>query len=263
MTLAGAIVAKSLSDVMALYDPVNIEPGTPYFPLLENYDSRTLFSDSEQSVNAIIGRWIKNLQAGVVWTDALFSAIGDWPLAEEFFQGRHYSYVLANEAFDWLLLAERLINVSTDLVPNSEAERLLFNGELPIEVTEKEIEHAFGQNKYRAHLNYFYGVVVEEALRHSVEDDLIKQNSVKGFRDSPELDSGVFENLYGLSFRKLMSEFYKGKNRRLPVKHRISDLKEFSYWCFRRRIVSSDSSKVASDTKKGLERLNHLRSKRL
>ena len=33
-------------------------------------------------------------------------------------------------------------------------------------------------------------------------------------------------------------------------------MKEFTYWLFKRRVNSSDSARVASDTKKGLVKLS-------
>ena len=46
--------------------------------------------------------------SGKHWYIALLEAIGLWSAATEFHNGRTYCYLVANEAFDWLLLAERL-----------------------------------------------------------------------------------------------------------------------------------------------------------
>ena len=216
---------------------------------------------SDFSVQAVINKWKGDLENGTPWPKALFKAIGDWPLMEEQVRGRNFKYLIDNEAFDWLLLAERLLSESEGMVPTVEVESLLFNGELPFEVTAAEIELMFGSSKYRAHLNYFYGVVLEEALWLAVESDLIKKNGVMGFSSSDELESEVFVKLYGVSLKKLMSRFYKTKGRRLPIKHQLGDLKAFTYWCFKRRISNSDSSKVASDTKRGLQNYADLRSR--
>ena len=53
-----------------------------------------------------------------------------WTLPEEVFQERHYRYVLDGEAFDWLVLAERLLTEVDGLVPEEEKNRLLLSGEL-------------------------------------------------------------------------------------------------------------------------------------
>ena len=47
---------------------------------------------------------------GKQWYIALLEAIGQWDLTEETYKGRDYCYLIANEAFDWLLLAERILD---------------------------------------------------------------------------------------------------------------------------------------------------------
>ena len=39
----------------------------------------------------------------------------------------------------------------------------------------------------------------------------------------------------------------------------LTELKEFTYWLFKRRVRSSEPARVASDTRKGLARLRLLR----
>ena len=41
--------------------------------------------------------------------------------------------------------------------------------------------------------------------------------------------------------------------------HTLTELKEFTYWLFKRRIKIWDPARVASDTRKGLEKLQSLR----
>ena len=48
------------------------------------------------------------IAGGKHWYIALLEAIGLWTTAEETHNGRLYRYLIAGEAFDWLLLAERL-----------------------------------------------------------------------------------------------------------------------------------------------------------
>ena len=74
------------------------------------------------------------LQAGKPWPEALLEAMGLWTLPEEAFQGRHYQYLLHGEAFDWLLLAERLFASADGLAPSAEMERLLLHGLTPPEL---------------------------------------------------------------------------------------------------------------------------------
>ena len=45
---------------------------------------------------------------GKNWYVAVLEAICLWSSLEEDYDGRHYQYLVDNEAFDWLVLTERL-----------------------------------------------------------------------------------------------------------------------------------------------------------
>ena len=109
------------------------------------------------------------------WLTAVLEAIGRWPLAQEQVGDRTYSYLIGGEAFDWLLLAERLCDELEGLIPPEESEELLFCGRLPEEVTEEDFRRHLGAAKYRAHLNFLYGVRVEEALQLAVQAEVHKE----------------------------------------------------------------------------------------
>jgi len=70
--------------------------------------------------------------SGKHWYIALLEAIGLWTDGEESYNGRHYRYLIDGEAFDWLLLAERLCEAVDDLLPEKEKLALLFYGKPPI-----------------------------------------------------------------------------------------------------------------------------------
>jgi hypothetical protein len=112
---------------------------------------------------------------GKHWYIALLEAIGRWNIIEETYKGREYHYLIANEAFDWLLLAERILDEVDNLVPEEEAIDLLFHGKPPIAISDEEFSSLIGESKYRAHLNFFYGVTVEEALIMAVEQEAQKE----------------------------------------------------------------------------------------
>ena len=63
---------------------------------------------STEDARAIIQRLEQAIIGGKHWYIALLEAIGLWTKAEENHNGRTYRYLIAGEAFDWLLLAERL-----------------------------------------------------------------------------------------------------------------------------------------------------------
>ena len=112
------------------------------------------------------------------WYIALLEAIGLWKRTEEWYAGRHYRYLIAGEAFDWLLLAERLLAEVDHLIPDEEIADLLFFSRAPIQVTNEEFRQFIGETKYGALLNFFYGVTVEEALFLAVEQKVRKEHQV-------------------------------------------------------------------------------------
>ena len=124
---------------------------------------------------------------GEPWPKALLSAMRKWNLPGEEVDGCHYQYLLLGEAFDWLALADRLLHEVDGLVPAEEKEALLFFNRLPQALPETEFCQLIGPEKYRAYLNYFYGVVVEESILLAVEAEVRKERLSKGQLDNEEV----------------------------------------------------------------------------
>jgi hypothetical protein len=197
--------------------------------------------------------------SGTPWHVALLEAMGLWTLPQEVHQERTYQYLVQGEAFDWLLLAERLCAEVDGLIPTLEKEQLLFHGKLPEEVESPAFRDRLGFTKYRAFLNYWYGVVVEEALQLAVEEEVRKQHRARGYPDSEELVEEAFTHLYSATRALLLAE-YRQREKIPPRRHlSLSDLKGFNYWLFQRRLHLWDPARVASDTQKGVRRLRQLR----
>ena len=198
--------------------------------------------------------------SGKEWGLALLEAVGLWTLPEEEYEGRHYCYLVHGEAFDWLLLAERLCLSLDGLVPSEEKEQLLFEGRLPDAVTAADFRDLVGTNKHRAYMNYWYGVVVEEALQLAVEEEVRKQHRAKGFSDNEDLVEDAFSRIYEETRTNLLREFVKQQGRSGRKSLSLTEMKEFTYWLFKRRLTIWDPARVASDTRKGLNRLHRLRA---
>lgn len=167
--------------------------------------------------------------------------------------GVRYQYLLLGEAFDWLALAGRLLDETDGLVPAEAKADLLFQGRLPEGVPETEFQALLGIEKYRGHLNYFYGVEVEEAVLLAAEEEVRKERASRGLSESRDITDQACQRIYGQPQRELLAAFLADTGRPPSDRLSLSGLKEFTYWLFRRRLACTDSSKVASDTKKGLE----------
>jgi len=211
------------------------------------------------------------------WFLALLEAIRAWPLPEERIGDRTYRYLIAGEAFDWLLLAERLCDEIQDLIPEDEREALLFHAVLPMEMDEQEFDRLLGA-KHRAHLNFVYGVRVETALQLGVLDEVHKEHQSRVW-DNGHADDETFTRIYGATRATLFSEFQNpsteefGTARPQALEGRaehggsnydlsLSDLTEFTYWLFKRRVNGAEPARVASDTRKGLAHFQRLETRR-
>ena len=196
--------------------------------------------------------------SGVPWHRALLEAVALWTRPQETYQGRNYQYLIHGEALDWLSLAERLCCELDGAIPEQEKEDLLFLGRLPEEVSAEVFRELIGATKHRAYLNYWYGVTVEEALQLATEEEVRKRHRAKGYPDSEDFVEEAFTHLYNASRSALIEEFRQAFHLIHRQQLSLSDLKEFTYWLFKRRFDLWDPARVASDTRKGIRRLRML-----
>jgi hypothetical protein len=196
------------------------------------------------------------MASGKHWYIALLEAIGLWSSREETHNGRHYCYLIEGQAFDWLLLAERLCQEANGYLPEDEISELLLRGKPPIELTEEEFKTLIGSSKYCAYLNYLYGVIVERALLFAVEEEIDKEQRAHVYQNHPQ-DS--YQRIYGADQQTLLKCFRQGKGYPQRSSINLSELQEFTYWLFKNRLRNSDRARVASDTKKALAYLERLR----
>jgi hypothetical protein len=205
---------------------------------------------------AHIAAFEDDLRAGRPWTEALLATIAAWDTPFETVDGREFRYLLGDEAFDWLVLAERLTDaVMPRLLPESEVEDLLLEERWPHPMTEERFQESLGPVKYRAHLNFLYGVRVEEALQLLVEEQVRKERGNAAFGRDTVHNDDAFHRTYGAGRATLLRDFRLATNRPMLDRIGLSELKEFTYWLFKRRIAVQDPARVASDTRRGLQRL--------
>ena len=167
-----------------------------------------------------------DLIAGRPWTEALLAAIAAWDVTEEEVAGREYRYLVGGEAFDWLVLAERLVDaVDTALLPALEVEALLLDEQWPQPMTEEAFQQALGPSKSRAHLNFIYGVRVEEALQLAVEEHVRKERGNASFRHDGTHEGDAFQRIYGASRSSLLHDFRKASGRAMVDRISLTELK--------------------------------------
>ncbi len=196
------------------------------------------------------------ITSGKHWYIALLEAIGLWTVAEEVHNGRRYCYLIAGEAFDWLLLAERLCQTVDDLLPDDEKTALLFYGKPPLDLTIEKFKELIG-SKYHQYLNYFYGITTEEALIWAVRDEVRKERQVLVLNKEHDNDNEAYRRIYGATKAVLLKRFRRDKGYPQLKSINLTELKEFTYWLFKYRLDHCDKARVASDTKKALAQLKN------
>ena len=192
---------------------------------------------------------------GKHWYLALLGAIGLWTSAEEVRDGRTSRYLIDGEAFDWLLLAERLCETVDGFLPDAEVEALLFNGIPPLQLTAREVRELIGDQKYGQYLNYFYGVTVEETLLVVVQEEIEKEKRVHVIHNKQGTPDEAYFRIYEAGRDELLQQFRLEKRYSQLHSITLSELKEFTYWLFKYRLKKCEKAKIASDTKKALEYL--------
>ncbi len=206
----------------------------------------------------VVARFREDVRAGEHWFEAVLDAVGRWRAPSETRTGRRFDYLIAGEAFDWLLLAERLLDEIPELAPSDEVEALLFTGRWPVELDDDEFAARLGAAKYSAHLNYTYGVLVEAALQLSVEEEIHKENHASPWGDDMRAHEGMFQRVYGADREHLRAAYYEQTGTMLQDEISLSEWETFVYWLFKQRLNRQDKARVASDTRKGLGQLSRM-----
>lgn len=204
----------------------------------------------------IIEHLKQTIASGQHWYTALLEAIGLWDTAEETLDGKTYRYLIDGEAFDWLLLAERLCQSVDGLLPEVEKTELLFKARPPLEIPEDDFKKLIGRTRYRQYLNYFYGITVEEALIWAIQDEVRKERWASGYSKEGDVTNEAYRRIYGITKAILLGRFRRDKGYPQLKSISLTELKEFTYWLFKYRLTHCDKAKIASDTKKALDWLN-------
>ncbi len=198
------------------------------------------------------------------WKKILFDLISGWSLSKEKFSTNQINYLIGGEAFNWKTLAVRIASQSKYLSVNEKFWKWIIESDYDGGIPEKELKDFLGYEKYRAHLSYFYGVIVEQALISSVEDSQIKKIISAGILTNEEEINSVYTNIYGDTREHLWQIFrMEYQIDILNTSFTISDDESFIYWLFKLRLQNSDPARIASDTKRGLIKLEQIKNSQI
>jgi len=199
------------------------------------------------------------------WKQLVLETIGLWPEASEALGGVNYQYLIGGEAFDWRLLARRILQ-SAENAPDSDTwQEWLDTPDLFGGFSEPEFMRILGVDKSRACISFFYGVTVEQGLIVAAREEIAKRRVAGGRAPSDDRCDEVYYRLYGNDRTGLWDEYCAenglsetdGSDLN-PSDHSLGEGDSFTYWLFKRRMERLDPARVASDTRKGLAQLEKM-----
>lgn len=202
------------------------------------------------------------LESGVDWPTAMLETMAIWRTGTETIGDRRNNYFIGGEAFDWLLMAERLCDAAGDLIPEDERDALLFTGRFPESFDPDRFKELLGVHKHSGYLNYYYGVVVEEALQLAAEREAHKRAASNGNQYQDDFSEEAFFKIYRRTPAELLQKFCADMGYINEGVISLAQSKEFLYWLFKYRMYISDKAKVASDTRKGIAQLREIANAR-
>ncbi len=207
--------------------------------------------------DSILLKFTEAIETDTDWVESLLYAICEWTVSSETIEGTYHQYLILGEGLDWLALANRLCSQVKDAIPDNELNDLVMYGVFPQRFETDRFKELIGPIKYGFYLNYWYGVVVEEAIQNAIERDIRKRHLALCYQDSENLFDLVYERLYGETKEELLSKFGSETGVASTNDMTVTRMKEFTYWLHKIRINKWDPARVASDTKRGLLELEH------
>ncbi len=199
------------------------------------------------------------------WKLLVLETVGQWPESAEDFEDQPHVYLIGGEAFDWRLLASRILRTAENGPVQDEWQKWLDTPDLFGGFSEPEFMRILGVDKSRASLSFFYGVTVEQGLIVAAREEIAKRRVASGRAPSDDRCDEVYYRLYGNDRAGLWDEYCAetglaetaGETVN-PLGHSLGQGDSFTYWLFKRRMERLDPARVASDTRKGLAQLEKM-----
>lgn len=92
----------------------------------------------------------------------------------------------------------------------------------------------------------------------AVEEEVRKDSVSLGLGQNRNVTDLAYLRIYGQTEMELVKAFHEDTGRVFTGSILLLELKEFTYWLFKHRVKIGDSSRVASDTLKGIQRLEKM-----
>ena len=233
--------------------------------------SKTNAADIETNRRRLMDNLQKNIENHADnWQTAFLETVAAWPIENEHVYGETFHYFIGGEAFNWKRLAERIATqLDEEGSTTLPAEKIfdwiessgVFGG-----IPENEFRRILGVDGWRAHLNHFYGVHIEQCLIAAIQARNHKRRYSAGLPPSDDSSERAYLGLYEETEQDLWQLFIDENADRLsdliaesPDETRTIALdEEFTYWLFKRRIEYTLAPQVAAETQRGLDMMSQI-----
>tara|TARA_B100000902_G_scaffold398501_2_gene465493 strand:- start:216 stop:839 length:624 start_codon:yes stop_codon:yes gene_type:complete len=166
--------------------------------------------------------------------------------------------LIFNESFNWKAVLLPILKVKYELetIINFYDETIKLGNQF-------KLKSLMSPRLYSAHLNYYYGVVVEQSIREIKRQDFEKEKNILSKSSFDFIDNEIYIFLYGKSKLNLWKEFslnfrLKSKSYYVPNKIYCTESDSFDYWLSKRRILRCTRELNASLLSRGLKYLKGL-----
>jgi len=196
------------------------------------------------------------------WQISILKKISKWPLQKNQTNSKRSKYLIFGEALDWKLLAEK-VSIKGCGKASDKLQSWLDLSDPMGGFNELQFKRYVGLEKYRAVLSFFYGVTVERALVIDIQELFFKRLIGNGKHPNETFCDGLYVELYGKTQDELWTDFTETTEANNVLKGRDHFLFEdniFTYWLFKLRMSFSEPEKLASDTRRGLQRLSKIQN---
>ena len=233
--------------------------------------SKTNTVDIETNRRRLMDNLQKNIEAHPDnWQTAFLETVAAWPIENERVYGETFHYFIGGEAFNWKRLAERIATQIDEegsiTLPAEEIFDWIESSGVFGGIPENEFRRILGVDGWRAHLNHFYGVHIEQCLIASIQARNHKRRYSAGLPPSDDSSDRAYLGLYEETEQDLWQLFIDENAERLsdliaesPDETRTIALdEEFTYWLFKRRIEYTLAPQVAAETQRGLDMMSQI-----
>tara|TARA_Y100001970_G_scaffold225688_1_gene278739 strand:- start:18142 stop:18807 length:666 start_codon:yes stop_codon:yes gene_type:complete len=191
--------------------------------------------------------------------DTFLKIIGKWPVKTEIINNIEYKYWIDDEAFNWHLLATRIIFSLNEETNKKPLNAFLHSTYLLPGSDQRKIINLFPPDKYRAHLNFIYGVVLEEVI--ICFNEMEKNKDIINQFHASDAINAVYLDLYGYNFSEFKRIYEFEKKIKLDKFDSLYSYYDFLYWSWKYRIKKSTPEKIAYDSQSGINFLINMSKK--